>query len=54
MSYGSNDEERLEKLHDTLEVAWHLVNDDILQSLVDSMERRVEAVIKAEGWYTKY
>ena len=41
-------------LWDALEQAWHLIEEDILDQLVDSMQRRVEAVIKAEGWYTKY
>ncbi len=41
-------------LWDALEQAWHLIEDDILNDLVESMERRVQAVIKAEGWYTKY
>ena len=41
-------------LWDTLEQAWHLIEEDILDDLVGSMQRRVQAVIKIEGWYTKY
>ena len=37
-----------------LEQAWHMIEEDILDDLVGSMQRRVQAVIKAEGWYTKY
>ena len=52
--YGSNDDERLEKIYELLEILWHLISDDILLSLVESIERRVKVVIKVEGWYTKY
>ena len=52
--YDSNDDERLEKIYKLLERSWYLISDDILLSLVESIERRVEAVIKAKGWYTKY
>ena len=41
-------------LWDALEQAWHLIEENILDDLVESMQRRVQAVIKAEGRYTKY
>ena len=34
--------------------AWTSISVDILESLSASMVRRVQAVIDAEGWYTKY
>ena len=47
-------EERLEELYATLEKAWHLIGKKLLKALVKSMQRRVKAVIKARGWYTRY
>lgn len=41
-------------LWDALERVWHLVDEDLLEKLVDSMPRRVAACIAAEGWYTRY
>ena len=41
-------------LWDALEKAWHLIDENILDDLVGSMQRRVQAVIEAERWYTKY
>jgi transposase len=33
---------------------WEEIPEEVLQHLVESMERRLAAVIKANGWYTKY
>lgn len=34
--------------------AWYLIDEDILCTLSSTMAHRVQAVIAAEGWYTKY
>jgi transposase len=34
--------------------AWEAIEDQVLKDLVDSMPRRLAAIIKANGWYTKY
>lgn len=34
--------------------AWELFEDALLEKLALSMQRRLEAVIRADGWYTKY
>ncbi|KJZ68257.1 hypothetical protein HIM_12350 [Hirsutella minnesotensis 3608] len=34
--------------------AWEDLEDDTLNHLVESMPRRLQAVIDARGWYTKY
>lgn len=41
-------------LGDALERAWQLIDKDLLDDLVRSMERRVSAIIAAKGWYSKY
>ena len=33
---------------------WDALGDEVFDRLIESMPRRVAAVIKAEGWYTKY
>ena len=34
--------------------AWQMISQTHMNSLIDSMPHRVEAVITAEGWYTHY
>lgn len=34
--------------------AWNLLDLDILTHLLATMPHRVQAIIEAEGWYTKY
>jgi len=34
--------------------AWHAIDNGILYRLATTMPDRVQAVIKADGWYTKY
>jgi len=33
---------------------WELLDPKIFDSLAGSMVDRIEAIIKADGWYTKY
>ena len=33
---------------------WWSIGDEVLEALIDSMPHRVQALIKARGWYTKY
>jgi len=39
-----------ERVHEV----WWAIGEDVLDRLVDSMPHRIEALIKARGWYTKY
>lgn len=41
-------------LFETLRVTWESLDDRYLQNLVESMPRRLEAVISAKGGHTKY
>jgi len=50
---GSNDEIK-RKLQDRLWEVWWDIGEEVLNGLIDSMPRRVEALIAAWGWYTKY
>jgi len=43
-----------EALADALQEIWKGIPQSLLESLYTSMPRRIAAVIKAEGWYTKY
>ena len=33
---------------------WESLGDDSFDALIRSMERRVDAVLEAKGWYTRY
>ena len=50
---GSDDKVR-EVLCKALEEAWALIDEEMLRSLIVSMERRIEACIQSKGWNTKY
>jgi hypothetical protein len=41
-------------VEDALKVAWERVPQTLIDSLIDSMPRRLEAVVRARGWYTRY
>lgn len=42
------------KLAEAIIHCWELLDPSILEKLARSMPRRVQAVIAAKGWYTKY
>ena len=37
-----------------LQGGWNSLDQDVIDRLIDSMPRRLAAVRKAKGWYTKY
>lgn len=43
-----------EALEGALEQAWELIDQEIFNSVLDSMHERCQAVIAADGWHTKY
>ena len=47
-------EEIKKRMIEALQDAWAHINDEFLMALIASMTARCEAVIKAEGWYTRY
>ncbi|RYO78149.1 hypothetical protein DL766_007935 [Monosporascus sp. MC13-8B] len=49
-----NTQEALDLLIATAIAVWEKFAEGMLNDLIDSMPRRIEAVIAAQGWYTKY
>ena len=43
-----------EELWECCQVEWEKILKEVCQNLIESMPRRVQAVIKAKGGYTKY
>ncbi len=50
----TNKEQAEVLLHDVLSNAWNAIPRSHFDKLIESMPRRVKAVIDTEGWYTKY
>ena len=44
----------VEELWECCQVEWEKIPKEVCQNLIESMPRRVEAVIKAKGGHTKY
>jgi transposase len=53
-SYRGTKEEIRRYFKGLIEQAWIEISQDYFNNLIESMPRRVEAVIAAQGWYTKY
>jgi transposase len=54
LSSMPKNDKTLQRLCEAAVEAWHEMDEEILDNLVSSMKNRLEAVIKADGWYTKY
>ena len=50
---GKGDEAEAQ-LFQILQKAWANIREEVIEGLISSMPRRCAAVIKAEGWHTKY
>ena len=50
---GESEEDRA-NLEEALKVAWEALPNSLFESLIESMPRRIEACIAANGWHTKY
>ena len=44
----------IQELWGRAEEEWNKIDEEICQNLIESMPRRIEAVVKAKGGYTKY
>jgi transposase len=54
LEHAHDDPTTLEALIEAAQEAWNSIDQGILYRLATTMENRVQAVIDAEGWYTKY
>jgi uncharacterized protein YukE len=43
-----------DRFSDLIECAWEGLGQEYFDKLIESMPRRIQAVIEAKGWYTKY
>ena len=41
-------------LKERLNEVWWDIGEDVLNRLIESMPERVQAVLEAEGWYTRF
>ncbi len=53
-SLQGKDDEAETQLFQILQQAWGNIREEVIDGLISSMPRRCAAVIKAEGWHTKY
>jgi hypothetical protein len=44
----------LQQLREAALELWDELEDELLEELIESFPRRLEAVVQARGWYTKY
>ena len=47
-------EEQRKLIIDTLPIAWKRIRSDIFENVLASMPDRIQAVIDAQGWQTRY
>jgi transposase len=43
-----------DRLIEAAQELWHELEDEVFENLLNSMPKRMQAVIDADGWYTKY
>ncbi len=47
-------EEDYQRLFSAIYEAWDAIGEEVIQNLIKSMDIRVNAVIAAKGWYTRF
>ena len=47
-------EEAYQRLYNALNEGWDTMRQSLIDGLIKSMDSRVNAVIAAKGWYTRY
>jgi hypothetical protein len=50
----SKTEKAYQALYDALNEGWNQMKQSLIDELIKSMNNRVNAVITAEDWYTRY
>ena len=54
MSGGRKSEEDIQKVEECLKAAWEALPNDLFEGYIESMKKRIDMCIKANGWHTKY
>jgi transposase len=54
LEYAPDSEATLNELIKAAKEAWQVIDERVLQHLSNTMPHRVQAIITADGWYTKY
>ena len=54
LEYAPDNQETLQALIQAAKEAWDAIDSAVLQNLCATMPHRVQAIIIADGWYTKY
>lgn len=54
LAYMPKNEESKEALIEAVKEVWLEIEPEVMKNLVFSMKKRMQAVIRAHGWYTKY
>jgi hypothetical protein len=52
MACKSKSEDDRQRLESCLQAAWDTIPQEFFDTLIESMPRRIEACIAAEGWHT--
>jgi DDE superfamily endonuclease len=52
--WSGSEKDIAERMEDCLVHAWDCIRPAIIKNCVSSMPARLQAVIKAQGWYTRY
>ena len=50
----SESEEARARLESALQASWDMIDKEVFDKLYESIEHRIRACIKADGWHTKY
>ena len=51
---GGDDDKAQDTLFQALEEAWPRLQQELLDELIKSMDTQINAVLEAEGWYTRF
>ena len=54
MKNTSETEEARKELEEALQSAWDALPNSLFESLIEGMPRRIQALLDAKGWHTKY
>ena len=54
MTNRSQSEEAITELEEALKETWEHLPESLFESLIESMPRRIQACLDAQGWHTKY